>query len=1271
MTHMRTLRRMVTALLVLAAFLLQGTWALAGTTGGLSGTVVDDSGAPVAAATVTVLSPSQKATTTTDASGRYVFLNLAPDTYTVTATKENYNPANATGVTVFADNNLSQNLQLSPALKTIAHTTSKAAGNLVKSGATADVYSVNAAAVQAASALGGGGNLNSAYSAIASTPGVTVMVGGSGWNSNFVYVRGSQSFFSGYEYDGIPVNRAFDNYNSSTESNLGLQELQVYTGGGPADSSSAGTSGFINQVIKTGTYPGYATLQGGIGGPTFYHSLQVEAGGATPDRNFSYYIGLSGYNQAFRLLDNQDGANYMQPGGVYGGYGIANALSGFYSGVTPLCEGVNTPLAPDFSSGPGDTPNSVTSLPWFSSTAPEQGLFGSAFPYNNGQSFCLQQFPGSYADQSLISDRENIVNLHFAIPHKNGLRDDLQLLWSASALNTQFATSPNDAGGPANYTLAITGLPYPVAQAYGVEPQYVDAEVYNLPFGAPVAGATLQNYYQPSSPQQRDLFSQIPDNLRDAIYNDTGIVKLQYTHELNANSFVRAFGYTFFSDWTQAGANSAWNCYSWGTGPTDCGVAANYDLITHTAGGELQYANQINSQHLIELTGNYTTADVSRYNNTGFIAGSSPIGVISASNGQFTCWNEKTGSATYDQPVGCWTSSFKSTSVAGPTGTVGPNGTAAGAQWVSLWDGNSSGTLNTVKPKFSFVSLSDEWRPNDKLLLNMQLRYENYTYDLVSKASEATQFYADIVSQAVCVNTVGTVYSAVLAPGEPPPAPPIYTATCPSGYHHPPFSSSAPASYTMTDISPRLSATYTESPDTVWRFSIGRYTEPPISASLQYLSSSGNALSTWVATLPLGFYSSFHPIPSMSATQADISLERHVRGTGLSFKLTPFYNSTAGYQEQSFLGPNFVTQAPVGLFKSYGVEASIQDGDFNQNGFAGQLALTYTHARVQYQNYFGVNQITSVNSTITEFNKLTKGGGGSPCYKPNNDPSNANGGVGDAVACSYVAANGQGAILNPYYNMAEQSTLDPNGWYVPADTGLSPTSNPVTTYFDSPWVGSLLLNYKKDRFSITPSVQLVEGSSYGGPMDVVGVDPRTCSVNSSSTVFTDGDGNDDATVPITSVSPNTNPLQCNYWASAGTASTAAGNLYIPNPQTGAFTTPGEYRNPWLLVANVAASYELSPRVTAKLTVANLYHTCFGGSKEPWTSVYSPSGAFCAYNPNGYYTSNFYNGTSANDYAANGTTPYPWQTQSYVPGTGSDAGFVPAPLNVYLQLSIKL
>ena len=112
--------------------------------------------------------------------------------------------------------------------------TSTPGASLVKSGVGSDLYSVNAAQAAAAAALGGGGNLNNAYSAMASVPGVQTSMGGMGWDFNAAYVRGQNSYYTGYEYDGIPINRAFDNYNSSTESSLGLQELQVYTGGGPA-----------------------------------------------------------------------------------------------------------------------------------------------------------------------------------------------------------------------------------------------------------------------------------------------------------------------------------------------------------------------------------------------------------------------------------------------------------------------------------------------------------------------------------------------------------------------------------------------------------------------------------------------------------------------------------------------------------------------------------------------------------------------------------------------------------------------------------------------------------------------------------------------------------------------------------------------------------------------------------------------------------------------------------------------------------------------------
>ncbi len=72
---------------------------IAGTTGGLSG-IVTQTGttAPIAGARVTVTSPSQIATATTDASGRFQFVSLTPDEYVATIEKTGFEPASYPGI---------------------------------------------------------------------------------------------------------------------------------------------------------------------------------------------------------------------------------------------------------------------------------------------------------------------------------------------------------------------------------------------------------------------------------------------------------------------------------------------------------------------------------------------------------------------------------------------------------------------------------------------------------------------------------------------------------------------------------------------------------------------------------------------------------------------------------------------------------------------------------------------------------------------------------------------------------------------------------------------------------------------------------------------------------------------------------------------------------------------------------------------------------------------------------------------------------------------
>jgi len=1270
-------RHAFTAILLLVALLSQGTWALAGVTGGVSGYVRDSDGAPVAGVKVTVSSPSEITSTSTDASGHFSFLDLAPDTYTVSATKQGYDETTVPGVTVFADQQQSISLSLVK-LRTIANVRSQAASSLVKSGVGGDIYNVDPAQIAKTSALSGGAD--SAYSAMSSVPGLVIGTGGGGWNQAVV-VRGNNPFFTGFEYDGIPVNRAFDNYTASTASNLGLQELQVYTGGGPASISSTGTSGFINQVIKTGTYPGYGMLQGALSAyGDFYHSARAEVGGASPNRNFSYYAGISGYNQSFREFDNNNGASYLGLGSMYAPYGYTTECPGTpYGPIDP------TTGKPAFAACSGFG-NGVFNA------CPAGGLGDPTTPVQG----CLPQMNGVWARTNLLSDRESVVNLHFGLPRKNGQRDDLQLMWSASAMQTYNETAPNAEGQVDNWMINMTAFPYCPPSGTGAPgcaftggpnyPIYQDSYQYNLPFGTNIApngiASPLQPgmYYQANTPVHSFQGAMPIDGLNDLYNNDTGIVKAQYTHSLSSNSFLRLMGYSFFSDWTENGAVSGYaQCCGW------TWDSPNYDLITHTAGGMLQYFNQINDKHLLQFTGNYTHSDVNRFNHSTSTSGT-PIGLISESNGVYTCYDERatvldsngnpTSNPGYGNAIPCFSSHFKvpggASAIAGgtPLNPIVGQAAANGAYYATLQNGNASGTFNSVIPNFYSASLADQWRPSDRVTINASVRYDQFTYNLAPADIAQNPFYAQIVANYACVDpSTNNVQVSPLLPGDYPPANPVLTnGACDAGFVHPDgaaghplFSLNVPSTYTLKYWEPRISGTYTQNPDTVWRFSAGRYAEPPLSAAVEYLYRGGSGSSLWTNFLALGTYSPFHPITGQTSGQYDFSLEKRIHGTPMSFKISPFYSMTSNWEQQSFIGAGFVTQIPVGRARSYGVEAQFNYGDFNKEGFSGLLSFTYTKSQVQFQKLLGANQVDDMNLAIENFNALTShcAPGGdhagqticgsnqpqtSACYAPSGDAT--------PMACSNAAA-----INNPYFNSPLQPLLDPNGWYDQAIDALKPgvyTGSPG--FYNSPFVTNLVVNYRHQKLAITPSMQIQAGSVYGSPYDVVGVDPRNCYANQQTT----------------GVSTGATGQNCDYLQTGPGASPNWTYLYVPNPQTGSFTTYGQYRQPTIAMANLQLSYDVSPKVTLQLTASDLWHTCFGGSSEPWTAFAKPSSINCGYYANGFNNApGWYNGTSPADAAANnGIASYPWESQSYLPKlNNSIGGFIP--FTLYLQAQVKL
>ena len=1344
----KTLRQAVVAATLLVAFLSQGTWALAGVTGNITGIVKDSNGAPVAGVTVQAVAPSESRTATTDAGGHFVLLALAPDTYTINLNKDGYQSISFPGVVIFADQTQTVSYTMTKALKTIAHVTSAAGASLVRSGVGSDLYSVNSAQASAAAALGGGGNLNNTYSAMASVPGVQTSMGGVGWDFNAAYVRGQNSYYTGFEYDGIPINRAFDNYNAGTESSLGTQELQVYTGGGPSSVATSGTAGFINQVIKTGTYPGFATANLGIATPNYYHQAQFEIGGSTPDRTFSYYVGVLGYNQTYRFIDNSNGAGYGTPGGIFSGnpdgfaigygFGSNQVLNVGYTCLFTTCQGVK-PVCPLYGAK--------------SFSFPDQG--------------CWQYYSGTSGDPLMVSDREDVINLHMGIPKANGLRDDVQFLWSGSALNN-YGYSSLDNMGPGNNQLiysfygthyhapicgpeqvapwaglTVNGCSSPTGPAgqiysylqpeqyffqhfYGLPPGpytcpsvylgttpcgptyvgYSDAVTYNVPFGTPIAKSptsfTKPGVYMAPGAPPHAFNGPLPlyDNSIDVNQNDAGITKLQYTYSLSQSAYLRIYGYTFYSDWYLNSPTFGASGEELPTFPT----AAEYQLITHTSGGALSFQDQLNDQNLLSLDGNYTTAGVIRFNNSTAYGGTSPIGYMSKTGSGFTCYGfqgNNPSSGKFGYAVPCLSSSYydvaaghtlhptwTGNSVGGPSGfaAAGTPAANAGATWDSLWNGNANGSYNSVRPRFVNAALQDQFRPNDKFLINASIRYDNYTYVLPDSLSEDTQFYANMTANYTCIlASTNQVLTTPLAPGQPPPAAAQYVngdcdkaavalhpsgpktgwvhpnGTVQDGVASPNFSATSPGQYSLDYWQPRFSATWTENPNTVFRISAGRFTQPPISASVQYLALAGDDRSVWNNTMNLGFFSPFHPIPGISSGQYDLSWEQHFKGTDMSLKLTPFYTWVSNWQQQTFIGSGFVTQVPVGVNRNQGVELQFNKGDFTRNGLSGLFAFTYTDSKVMFQNVGlstgGIvpNTTIALNQAIQQYNQLTKAGGGSPCYQ-----------AGQPVPCSTPngkVASGYDTIANPYYNRPSQGLLDEGGWYNPYTTAIAPNLNGAVNTYISPITSSLILNWRHDKLAITPSFGFQTGGYYGSPLDVEGLDPRTCQSNSQTT-------------GITKVSPKTNPQQCNYLTALAPGLGSFSYLYVPDPQTGTFAF-GTYQQPSQIVGNLQVSYDLSSRIKLTVLGANLFHACFGGSQEPWTSANPPSYAICGYAPAGgslnstLYPSNFYNGTGINDFAANkARTPF---QQSYQPSALNNGaiGAGTQPINVYFNAQVKI
>ena len=386
------------------------------------------------------------------------------------------------------------------------------------------------------------------------------------------------------------------------------------------------------------------------------------------------------------------------------------------------------------------------------------------------------------------------------------------------------------------------------------------------------------------------------------------------------------------------------------------------------------------------------------------------------------------------------------------------------------------------------------------------MRDEVYQYDLSNTSNNGQNFWFAAGQNEFCYNPVTLApYVIPARPASFLPSTPFVGLTCPVDRSIPasPVQTVHPDgksghlllsnSYTPTlsqnAFTPSIGATYTLNNDTVLRVSAGRYAQEPETYQVQYNAKDNNlAYDLFQAFWQYGYTTPKHDPLVQYSNNYDASLESRIKGTDMSFKLTPYYRYATNQIYSIALPFGLSGGLNSGIERVDGVEFAFTKGDFNKNGLSFLLSYTYTNAAEQWANFPNttINPIDPYNQDIANFNGLTKAGGGAQCYINNSI-------TGKITADPSCAGNGNPnkgispAIWNPYYAMAKQPLLDRNAWY---PVGLDYA-------YLSPNTVTALVNYKHNKFTITPGVTFNEGQLYGNPASVVGLDPRTCTANSA------------------------------------------------------------------------------------------------------------------------------------------------------------------------------
>jgi outer membrane receptor protein involved in Fe transport len=826
--------------------------------------------------------------------------------------------------------------------------------------------------------------------------------------------------------------------------------------------------------------------------------------------------------------------------------------------------------------------------------------------YTNGQyngdtllgSYLLGPY-NLYAQSSVI-DRDNVLNIHFGIPQKNGLKDDIQLLGMVNYIQNPYYSSTNDQGGAAflaNTTLGVPG--------------FIDGYIYNGPTGQPLPSdvqSRVSPYGFPNTPSHAlNVFAPIPAAERDGFENDQAIYKLQYTHNFSTTALLKLYGYTYYSDWLNTGPQTGWADYIGS-------VSLDYELSSHTHGLSGSFIDQINSQNLLNLTGSWTTSRTVRDNNTTMINGlygpnsvnarTALAVVVSAANPTNGVCYDPNGNATTCAERGGYAQYLTlQQAYAGQNLTLPTSCGGSACEYYTVGNGNYA-TYNQVKPTFNSGSLTDEFKPNSRLTINGGMRFDDFEYtgSNTSGTGARTLFY-NAYNMDTCQDNAGNLYDKVANLGGSITQPcsafsingtPLktFTVTNPPGQ----------VTQTFQEWQPRLGATYSLDPFTVLRASYGRYAQGPNSAFVQYDALQQNAPALLYGTYAFnkfGFTTPDHGVRPEVSNNYDFSIEHQFKGD-VSVKITPFYRKTQDQIQQFYLNQqtSFVSGLNVGRQTSDGLEFELDKGDFSRQGLSARLTFAYTNSYINYTALSnGSSVITPLNLGISNYNAYTSacapggkdygksqfgqplcgatvsGNAASPCYFP----ATSSGPGAPDPSC------GPNSVANPYWNAPAQGFLDPNGNYPTFDLLPGGIGSSYNSY-GAPYVSTLAINERVGRFSVTPIFQFFAGQRYGAPASTEGVAPEFCGALASGIA---GDPRYPYGAPG---GAPFNALSCGATLGAG----------IPNVDTGAFDGIGAFVAPSQLQMHLQLSYEASKNVTLVGNLTNIIDNCFGGTSVKWS-----------------------------------------------------------------------